>query len=71
MPVYEGFTLMAAVHPTDLTGSALTQYLRKMLNESGYSINTTAQREVVREIKEKPKSRNLQRRRKVKQRTSS
>ena len=53
MPVYEGVTLMAAVHSTDLTGSDLTQYLRKMLNESGYPINTTAQREVVREIKEK------------------
>lgn len=53
VPVYEGFAIPHAIRRVDIAGRDVTEYLQLLLRKSGYNFHTTAEKEVVRIIKEK------------------
>ncbi|GLD65998.1 uncharacterized protein AKAME5_001743000 [Lates japonicus] len=53
VPVFEGYCLPHAVQRFPLAGADVTMQLKKLLQEQGVSMRTTAEMEIVREMKEK------------------
>lgn len=53
VPVYEGFSIPHAVQRLDLAGRDLTEYMSRLLMLRGYSFATSAENELVKEIKER------------------
>lgn len=52
VPVYEGFALPHAVMRADVAGRDVTEHLMLQLRRTGHVFHTSAEREVVRQIKE-------------------
>ncbi|XP_068199253.1 uncharacterized protein [Antennarius striatus] len=53
VPVFEGYCLPHAVQRFPLAGADVTMHLKKLLQEQGVNMSTTAEMEIVREMKEK------------------
>ncbi|KAH0565192.1 Actin-like protein [Trichoglossum hirsutum] len=53
VPVYEGFAMPSSIRRIDVAGRDVTEYLQTLFRKSGYVFHTSAEKEVVRQIKEK------------------
>ncbi|EDO45012.1 predicted protein, partial [Nematostella vectensis] len=52
VPVYDGYWLPHATQRIDLAGRDLTHYLQRLVTERGYSFQSTAEQQIIRDLKE-------------------
>lgn len=52
VPVYEGFAMPHAIQRIDVAGRDVARHLQMLLRRAGYYLHTSAEREIVRAIKE-------------------
>ena len=53
VPVFEGFSIPHAVEKMEIAGRLLTSFMQKLMLEAGESLTSSAEYEIVRDIKEK------------------
>lgn len=53
MPVYEGFAIPSSIRRIDVAGRDVTEHLQTLLRKSGSVFHTSAEKEIVKQIKEK------------------
>ena len=53
VPVYEGFAMPSSIRRIDVAGRDVTEHMQLLLRKSGYVFHTSAEKEVVRTIKER------------------
>ena len=52
VPIYEGYSMPHAVMRVDMAGRDMTEYMQKLLMGKGHSFTTSAEKEIVRSVKE-------------------
>ncbi|KAK4934047.1 Centractin [Elasticomyces elasticus] len=53
VPVYEGFAIPSAIRRVDIAGRDVTEDLQLQLRKAGHVLHTSAEKEIVRDMKEK------------------
>ena len=53
VPVYEGFAMPGSIRRIDIAGRDVTEHMQLLFRKAGYVFSTSAEKEIVRDIKEK------------------
>jgi len=53
VPIYDGYNLPHSIDRMNLAGRHLTEFLVKLMSELGHDLSTSAEKEIVKEMKEK------------------
>jgi len=53
IPIYDGYAIDNAINRFDLAGRDVTEYMQRLLEVEGISMNTSSEKEIVRRMKEK------------------